>query len=594
MNTTKRKRVAVVAGKVAHPRSLLLFDGLARDYDVTIYAINTPAFASTRELTSRVLLFDESADMPGYLRGVETMLADASLVIGLETSRLSTFQAIRAAARHGIPSAVLVNEFIPYFYSSYPNIRAVQSDIVQKTDRFLATSSYAVAALEIEGAPARKIGRVTMPVATRRFRPNAESRQRFRDYIHIRPEERLVMFHGDLIPENQPERLLQAARMMRQMAPGRTPPMRLLFVGNGPHADSLKYQAHDMGLGQLIMFMHQDPSPFLHDLYAATDAVIHPEVKRTDIHEEIPWHVLEAMASGAAAIVVRNTIAGELAGGGAIQIETGMPQSFAQALLGITSSDEALARAKGAACEWIRTRLDAPSAGALLSEEIAALLASPSAADLRMAAFTKGRAAIEDALLENNPHDALVHVEDLLLIDSPSPADRSEVLRMKGDTMRALGKSEEAMEAYGKAIQDNPSNAAAHRGLGVMALHGHSHEEALTFFRRALAANATDAQAMFGIGMVHRRIGLADDALLWFEKAITADPTYTTAITTLTQTCVEAKNPRRAEEILERVMDVTGETSQVLMALGRVYLAQGKSDIGNRTLQRALQSSQAG
>ncbi len=149
------------------------------------------------------------------------------------------------------------------------------------------------------------------------------------------------------------------------------------------------------------------------------------------------------------------------------------------------------------------------------------------------------------------------------------------------------------MESYGKALQDNPQNGAAMRGLGFLALQGHSHEESLTFFRRALSANGGDAQAMFGIGMVHRRIGLADDALLWFEKAITTDPAYTTAITTLTQTCIEAKNARRAEEILERVMDVTGETSQVLMALGRVYLAQGKSDIGNRTLQRALQGSSA-
>ena len=62
------------------------------------------------------------------------------LLIGLESSRLSTFQMIRTAQKYSIPSAVLVTEFHPFFYASYPNIRAIQSDVFANANQFWATS----------------------------------------------------------------------------------------------------------------------------------------------------------------------------------------------------------------------------------------------------------------------------------------------------------------------------------------------------------------------------------------------------------------------------------------------------------------------
>jgi glycosyltransferase involved in cell wall biosynthesis len=451
-NTPRRRKIAIVAGKIRHPRALLMFEGLNAHYDVDIYAINHPDFNRSRELTSRIYLYEESPEMPGYLRGLEDRLVDADMVIGMETSCIATFQAIRAAARLGIPSGVVVNEFIPYFYSSFANIRAVQSDVLEKASFFWATSQLAAAALEVEGVAPERIARVELPVSTKRFRPSADSRAKFRDYIRLRAEERLVTFHGDLIPENQPERLLQATRVMRQMAPGRVPPLRLMFVGNGPHAESLKYQAHDMGLGSQILFLHQDPAPFLHDLYAATDAIIRPEVKRTDMHEDIPWAVLESMASGSAAIVVRSTITSELAGGGAIQADSSMHPHFSQALLGITASDEALARAKQAARQWIETRHHPDVAVGQIASDIERILAAPSSRDLRRAALESGMRSALEAIEENNPNDALVHVEDLLLLDPPAGQARGDILRVKGDALRALGKAEDAMDAYAKSL----------------------------------------------------------------------------------------------------------------------------------------------
>ena len=113
---TARPKVAIVAGELQSPRFLALFESLKHDFDVCVYALDLCNVVDRHGTSLKIRVFENIQDMPGYMRGLEDELASCNLIVGIETSRLSTFQAVRAARKYGIPMVVVVNEFKPYFY----------------------------------------------------------------------------------------------------------------------------------------------------------------------------------------------------------------------------------------------------------------------------------------------------------------------------------------------------------------------------------------------------------------------------------------------------------------------------------------------
>jgi hypothetical protein len=64
--------------------------------------------------------------------------------------------------------------------------------------------------------------------------------------------------------------------------------IKILCVGQGAATMDLKYLAYDLGLGKQAMFLHQDPEPFLNDLYSSSDIMFEPRPQVGDHHQEIP------------------------------------------------------------------------------------------------------------------------------------------------------------------------------------------------------------------------------------------------------------------------------------------------------------------
>src|SRR5438105_4271673 len=104
MSTSSKPKVAIVAGEVTSPRALAPFEPLRDAFDVCVFALDGEALRRPEAGGNlRVRLYENAPDMPGYLRGLEEELASYDAVIGVETSRLATFQAVRAARKHGLP-----------------------------------------------------------------------------------------------------------------------------------------------------------------------------------------------------------------------------------------------------------------------------------------------------------------------------------------------------------------------------------------------------------------------------------------------------------------------------------------------------------
>jgi len=143
-------------------------------------------------------------------------------------------------------------------------------------------------------------------------------------------------------------------------------------------------------------------------------------------------------------------------------------------------------------------------------------------------------------------------------------------------------------------LQANESNHRSYSGLGFIAYQTHSHDEAITFFKRALANAQDDAPALMGIGLIHRRLGMPDEALHWLEHAVQADGANKKAMSALLQTCTECLRVERAIATVERLVELRGEESPLLMTLGQLHLRAGNSQLADELMKKANSLRAAG
>ncbi len=585
---TDKPKIAIVAGEMLSPRFLALFEALKSDFDVCVYALDLFQIMDRHGTSLKIRVFENIQDMPGYMRGLEEELQSTQLIIGIETSRLSTFQAVRAARKYGIPMAVVVNEFKPYFYDRYANIRAIQFDVCNKAERFFATSRLAMDALRLDQVPEESIRLMRPVVDTVRFKVDAKGSKKFRDYVGIAENERVLLFHHELETFNAPSEVLLAMQLLHRQNVSHSGPVRLIFAGTGAQTMDLKYRAFDSGLGKQVMFLHQDPTPFLADLYAATDVMIMPRPRTVDFHEELPLKMLEAMACGAVPLVGAGSVAQDLAGRAGVMFTDDTFTSIAAALASLLTVPARLDRSKDQAVAQIaKDNTLAAVSGDLLAEVRQILAQTPM---LQGPRFDLKPIVTEVSVLlqQGKERDALVIIEETLLVTIPSATDRAEVLRLKGEAHYGLGKTEDAMTAYSEGLRLDERNFACLRGLGFIAWQSHSNEEALMFFRKAMAIHDNDPETMLGIGLVYRRLGLTEEALFWLERCVVQHDAPPSAVVALAQACAQMSRPQTGIMALLRVLDAIGDNHTLMMTLGQLYLNEGMTEEGNELLKRAL------
>ena len=93
-----------------------------------------------------------------------------------------------------------------------------------------------------------------------------------------------------------------------------------------------------------------------------------------------------------------------------------------------------------------------------------------------------------------------------------------------GNVYRALGRQEEALAAYGRAIELDPKLASPHHGVGNVYSDLGRQEEALAAYGRAIELDPKDASPHNGVGNVYRALGRQEEALAAYGRAIALDP----------------------------------------------------------------------
>ena len=99
----------------------------------------------------------------------------------------------------------------------------------------------------------------------------------------------------------------------------------------------------------------------------------------------------------------------------------------------------------------------------------------------------------------------------------------------KGVTLGELGRQEEALDAYNKAIEIDPQDASAWYNKGVILGELGRQEEALDAYNKAIEIDPQYARAWYNKGVALGELGRHEEALDAFNKAIEIDPQYARA-----------------------------------------------------------------
>ncbi|MDP2600163.1 MAG: tetratricopeptide repeat protein [Deltaproteobacteria bacterium] len=102
-------------------------------------------------------------------------------------------------------------------------------------------------------------------------------------------------------------------------------------------------------------------------------------------------------------------------------------------------------------------------------------------------------------------------------------------LTNRGAVLKKLGRDEEALAAYDKAIAIDPNYAYAHNNRGNVLEKLGRDQEALASFDKALAIDLNEAFAHYNRGVVLCKLGRYEEALASFDKVIAIDPNYADA-----------------------------------------------------------------
>ena len=108
------------------------------------------------------------------------------------------------------------------------------------------------------------------------------------------------------------------------------------------------------------------------------------------------------------------------------------------------------------------------------------------------------------------------------------------------------GSQQEALEAYKKTLELDPTHAAAHINLGTLYYNRRDYAAAETHYRKAIEVDSRYALAYFDLGNVLDETGRLLDAVKAYKDAITLAATYADAHYNLALAYEKLKQPRSA------------------------------------------------
>ena len=149
------------------------------------------------------------------------------------------------------------------------------------------------------------------------------------------------------------------------------------------------------------------------------------------------------------------------------------------------------------------------------------------------------------------------------------------------------GAIEDALAAYARAVEQDPSYAPAHLALGDYARRVGKPSEALSHFKDAYAVAPKDLTTLNNLGVQYADLQDPRQAVALFREAIAARDNASSRIN-LANALVSLEARDEALQHLRRAAQLAPDSVVVLTRLAEVLLAKGELDDAERALKRSL------
>jgi len=157
-----------------------------------------------------------------------------------------------------------------------------------------------------------------------------------------------------------------------------------------------------------------------------------------------------------------------------------------------------------------------------------------------------------------------------------------------GNVYGALGRYEEALAAYQRAIDLDPKLAYPHNGLGNVYAALGRYEEALAAYQRAIDLDPKSAYAHNGLGNVYRDLGRHDEALAAYRRAIELDPKYALPHNGLGNVYRDLGRYEEALAAYQRAIELDSKLVYPHYNLARLEARWGNKETALQHLERAI------
>jgi tetratricopeptide (TPR) repeat protein len=158
-----------------------------------------------------------------------------------------------------------------------------------------------------------------------------------------------------------------------------------------------------------------------------------------------------------------------------------------------------------------------------------------------------------------------------------------------GQALKSAGRSEEAEEAYVRALRLDGTNALARMGLGELKLAAARPEEAAAEFELALRRQPLLVPAAMGLGNALAMMGRDQAALERYEQALTLRPRLPEAQFAAGFVLARLGKAKEAETRYRRALVTRPDFAAAWMNLGNLLREQGREVFAEAALRRALE-----
>jgi len=188
-------------------------------------------------------------------------------------------------------------------------------------------------------------------------------------------------------------------------------------------------------------------------------------------------------------------------------------------------------------------------------------------------------------LLQANFHEpALQYLRHAATLGPQFAAFQSSL----GDALRAIGRVNEAVDAYRRAMQLEPQVSDHVGKMAIMLQAEKRFDEALELYHRAVTINPQDRIACNNAGSIHLERREFEQARDWFRRALQIHPEFVEAWSNLGTTLRELKQWPEAEHAFKSALQLQPNFAEAHKQLGVFYGQQGQPAEAAQSLEQAV------